>query len=343
MRFAPTLDPIARPPRILPPNTLPAPVTTKVDTSSSQGAVPTIPLLRHRSRHIVRRPLPFRIRVSQYTNLQRHSILIGAGGLVYANYIYHSYIIGAFHKFPEPVAVKLRRALYYTNISLSPKDAVKYYRQALEVADELGVDPFSDEILGVKIQLASLMEKIQQYPKAIEVLEIVKRDCLRWVEELGGKEGNEGKRTRVLGKTVGISVKLGELYANEYVMETEAAEEQLVWAVETVLKEKKRREDEGVKPGEGRWMTDEETGAALECMHTFPHPHRYSFEEATESSLLLLLALGHHYEQKNQHYLAAPLFLQALALIPQTDCHSVILSLSLPHPSRTLHLTPLPH
>ncbi|MCJ1365389.1 hypothetical protein MMC16_004510 [Acarospora aff. strigata] len=228
------------------------------------------------------------------------SILIGAGGLVYANYIYHSYIIGAFHKFPEPVAVKLRRALYYTNISLSPKDAVKYYRQALEVADELGVDPFSDEILGVKIQLASLMEKIQQYPKAIEVLEIVKRDCLRWVEELGGKEGNEGKRTRVLGKTVGISVKLGELYANEYVMETEAAEEQLVWAVETVLKEKKRREDEGVKPGEGRWMTDEETGAALE-------------------------SLGHHYEQKNQHYLAAPLFLQALALIPQTDCHSVIL------------------
>jgi hypothetical protein len=80
-----------------------------------------------------------------------HSILFGAGSLVYTNYIYNSYIIGAFSKFPEPVAQKLRRALYYTNISLSPKEAVKYYGQALAVADELGMDPFSDEILGVKI------------------------------------------------------------------------------------------------------------------------------------------------------------------------------------------------
>jgi hypothetical protein len=145
------------------------------------------------------------------------------------------------------------------------------------------------------------MEKIQQYRKAIDILESVKRDNLRWVEELGYAPGNEGKRTRVLGKTVGISVKLGELYANQYIDEKDAAEERLVWATETVLKEQARREKEGVKPGEGEWLDVDQIGASME-------------------------ALGHHYEEKNQHYLAAPLFLQALALSPPASCHTAVLS-----------------
>ncbi|KAI9813662.1 MAG: hypothetical protein M1827_003733 [Pycnora praestabilis] len=250
------------------------------------------------------------------------------GSLVYVNYVYKSYIVDAFHKFPEPVAQKLRRALYYTNISLSPQDAMKYYRQALAVADEVGMDPFSDEIIGVKIQVAALLEKIQQFQKAIDVLEIVRNDCLKWIDLYGAKEGKEGDRTRILGKTVGVSVKLGELYANEFVREQEAAEGALVWAVETVLKEKKRREDQGVKPGEGEWMTDEEIGGALECDYAPSNPspmHSQTRREINPNKLFT--ALGNHYEERNQHYLAAPLYLQCLSLLPLTDCHSVVLSI----------------
>ena len=127
------------------------------------------------------------------------------------------------------------------------------------------MDPFSDEILGVKIQVSKLFEQIKDYNTAIEVLELVQADCLKWIEEVGSKPGNEGRRTKVLGKTIGISVKLGEYYANEYVADREAAEERLVWAVTAVLKEQKRREDEGVKEGEGEWMTNEEIGGAFEC------------------------------------------------------------------------------
>ena len=184
--------------------------------------------------------------------------------LVWVNVVYQRYIIGDFKAYPEPVAVKLRRALYYTNIDPQPKNALKYYRQALEVADELGLDPFSEEMLGVKIQVALFYEKIHQYQGAIDVLEVIRRDCLTWIEQLGGKAGNEGKRTRVLGKTVAVSVKLAELYANVYVADREAAEEKLVWAVTALLKEEKRREDEGVKDGEGDWMTNEEIGGSLE-------------------------------------------------------------------------------
>lgn len=185
--------------------------------------------------------------------------------MLYTNYIYTHYIVGSFHTFPEAVANKLRGALYYSNIELDPKKAVEYYRQALAVADEVGMDPFSDEILGTKIQLAAFMEKINKYQKAIDVLEIVKSDCLKWIEARGQMEGNEAKRNRILGKTVGIGVKLGELYANEYIAELEAAERNLIEAVETTLKEQKRREDEGVKEGEGPWMSNEEMGGALEC------------------------------------------------------------------------------
>ena len=184
--------------------------------------------------------------------------------LFYVNWMYQTYIIGEFKAYPEPVAAKLRRALYYTDVSVQPQNALKYFRQALEVADEMGLDPFSDEMLGVKFQVARLFEKVHQYQQAINVLVIVRGDCLKWIEKLGGKAGNEGKRTRVLSRTIGISRKLGELYANEYVLENESAEEMLVWAVTTLLKELKTREDEGVKEGEGPWMSNEEIGGSLE-------------------------------------------------------------------------------
>ena len=174
------------------------------------------------------------------------------------------------------MAQKLRRALYYTNTDLQPKEALKYYRQALELANEMGMDPFSEEIIGVKIQVASLMEKINNFPKAIEVLEILKRDCLQWEQELGKLDRNKSKRTRVLKTTIAVSIKLGELYSNEYIKDPKTAEERLVWAVETSLREKARRDVQNVTvEEEGEWMNNDEMGASLEGIVTFlstPYP-----------------------------------------------------------------------
>ena len=127
------------------------------------------------------------------------------------------------------------------------------------------MDPFSDEILGVKLQFAAFMEKVHQHQKAIDVLEIVRADCQKWMEVRGGLEGNAANRNRVLGKTAQICVKLGDLYSSEYIMDDEAAEKNLVEGVEISLKEQKRREDEGVKEGEGEWLSNEQIGGALEC------------------------------------------------------------------------------
>lgn len=209
---------------------------------------------------------------------------------------------------------------------------MKYYRQALAIADEMGLDPFSNEMLGVKIQVSAFYEKMQQYQAAIQVLEIVRRDCLAWVEKLGEKHHEDGKRTRVLQKTVGISLKLGELYAGEHVQDKEAAEQQFIWAVETVLAEKKRRDIEGVKEGEGDWVSDEEFGNALVCKFcssTVASGRQIEQKKERDRELIIrLTALAQNYEAKDLHYLATPLFVRAFTLLPQRTCESVVLSAS---------------
>lgn len=63
---------------------------------------------------------------------------------------------------------------------------------------------------------------------------------------------------------VQISLKLGQLYDTRYVNEPENAEKRLVEAVESALSEKQRRERDGIKTGEGPWMTEDEMGGTLE-------------------------------------------------------------------------------
>ncbi|KAI0406409.1 TPR domain-containing protein [Xylaria palmicola] len=260
-----------------------------------------------------------------------------AAVVVYVVYIYFDYFQSEqFTRYPPEIAKSLRRAIYYTTYGPDPKLAHKYYKLALEQCVAAGLDPFSDEVMGLRIKIAAWLEGIGKYENSIEVLEALLADCKNWVElmekhvqdgaidESGrlkgaaptepnvAKEGDEpsgeeverenlwAKRNRVLGKSVGISVKLGDLHADPHVLQGDAAGEHLVWAVETILKELQRRQVDGVKKGEGEWMSPEEIGGAMEY-------------------------LGNHYESKSQHYLAAPLYLQAITYSPQNSCHTAVL------------------
>lgn len=239
-------------------------------------------------------------RTSTLTCLPIYSILFGVGCLIYANYFYLTYIIGNFAKYPEPVAEKLRRALYYDNIDPKPDKALRYYKEALLRAEEVGMDPWGAEVMGVRFRVTDLLERHGNAVLAAQILERIRKDCLNWVELEGEKHMEDGERTRILGKTVAMGVKLGELYSGPYIRDREAAEAALISAVETVLREKQRREREGVREGEGEWISDEEAGGSFET-------------------------LAHHYEQDGKYYLATPLFLHALALCPPKSCHTVVL------------------
>ncbi|TWU79123.1 hypothetical protein ED733_008782 [Metarhizium rileyi] len=264
-----------------------------------------------------------------------------------------SYIVSfynsEFSRYPEPVANTLRRAIYYTNYKPDPEMALKYYKKAMQQVKEVGLDPFSDEVLGIRIQVSFWLQKINSYKGSIDVLESVLQDCKNWVDvmeqsvadgkvnEAGrymyqptetqpatsktitpappaanvtetGKGGNGPepeietlwrKRQRLLAKAIGTAVKLGEMYAEEHVLEPDKSHDHLIWAVETSLKEFKRRKAEGIKPGEHEWLSPAELGGMME-------------------------SLGRDYERRSQFQLAVPLFFQALKLC-ESPCHRAVI------------------
>lgn len=228
-------------------------------------------------------------------------LILTTGAAIYIPWYYQNVIVKPYHNFPEPVANKLRRAIFYSRgKNLDLHEANKYFRQALALATELGMDPFGPEILGVKYAISTSFEQAGQYQLACDVLEIMRVDCQRWLDEFSHKHWTTGHRSRILKVVVQLNVKLGELYDTKYVNQPDDAEKRLVEAVETVLKESTRREKDGVKEGEGDFMTAEEIGGTMET-------------------------LAHHYEGNDSHYLATPLFLQALAMCPPKSCHGVVL------------------
>lgn len=127
----------------------------------------------------------------------------------------------------------------------------------------MGVDHFTPEIIYLKVKFASWAENEKAIPMSIQILEHVMSDNNRWIKERF-KPGKEGQRKDVLLANVRIANKLAELYTDDRVLQIDKAEERLVYAVETIMKEHKRREEEGVKEGEGDWINDEEFVAMLE-------------------------------------------------------------------------------
>lgn len=83
--------------------------------------------------------------------------LVGSAGVIgYVVYMYFTYYYAEqFTKYPPAIAKSLRRALYYSNYQEDQKLALKYYKLAIEQCNEHGLDPFSDEVVGIKIQLAA--------------------------------------------------------------------------------------------------------------------------------------------------------------------------------------------
>ena len=169
--------------------------------------------------------------------------------------------------YPEAVGLKLRRAKYFTDHKPDPAQAMRAYLMAAQLASQEGMHPLSDEVTGIWIEMARFLEKNGSFKEAIEVLEDQRVKCLTWVELHGDTEGNAGDRTRLLEKCIQLGHKIGELYSTPYYLNRALSEEYLVWSVETMLKENRRRREEGLKPGEGELGLDQdEQGAALEGM-----------------------------------------------------------------------------
>lgn len=205
-----------------------------------------------------------------------------------------------FASYPERVGLKIRRAMYYTDVEPDPAQAIKAHSQGLALAQEEGMDSLSDEVLGHKGEFARCLERFNRPDESIKLLDEAKRACLKWIRDHQDEPEHSARRTRLLLWAVKLSAAVAGFYAHSTIGNEQKVEENLVWAVETGLREHQRRQREGVREGEGGWLTPDELGT--------------QFEE-----------LGQHYEGRGQMYFASQLLLQALMIKPEKDCHAVIL------------------
>ncbi|PYI12304.1 hypothetical protein BO78DRAFT_392168 [Aspergillus sclerotiicarbonarius CBS 121057] len=258
------------------------------------------------------------------------SVATASGIFAYIAYVEATQVAPQYSKFPLPVAERLRTAVYYTDVDLNPHKAITAYKEAFMLGRELGMHPWSDEMMGIRLQIASVLEKAGLVPAAIQLLEKIRADSCGWVElsvkhkilqvaensEEANKKGEEAadplgadpvvldaydkikemeafeaqQRDKVKAKIVGISMKLAELYRSDYIQNDAKAEEALGFAVDYSLREMQRRSDAGLPVGGGHWMSLSEIASALTDLGTF-------------------------YFEKDQDNYALPLFLRALDLV----------------------------
>lgn len=268
--------------------------------------------------------------------------VVGATALlIYVAYVQVTYVNPQYSKFPPEVAKALRIAVYYTELDLNPSRALAAYQEALRIAMDQGIHPYSDEVLGIKLQVAMMLEKAGLVKAAIEVLERTKKDALMWINEgkrmrevaAKGPADNsvleaerqrkeredyeERQRDKTLKKVIGMEVKLAELYSSDHIQDEKRAEESQVAAVELCLKEMKRRQRLGLPVGQG---SDGDDGSWLNLIEI--------------ASAFTNLADTYTHQQKPE--LALPLYMQALAMVKEdegtsTSCKQVVLLNNVAH------------
>ena len=89
-----------------------------------------------------------------------------AAGSIIALKIYDRYY-GKKSAFPPEVEEKLRQAIYHSEIVNEPALSYKEFREALEIADSIGIDQWSDPYLGIKIRMTEMLEKHGMYSEAV--------------------------------------------------------------------------------------------------------------------------------------------------------------------------------
>ncbi|OXV07338.1 hypothetical protein Egran_04897 [Elaphomyces granulatus] len=270
--------------------------------------------------------------------------VVGATALlIYVTYVQVTYVNPQYNKFPPEVAKALRIAVYYTELDLNPSRALVAYQEALRIAMDQGIHPYSDEVLGIKLQVALMLEKAGLVKAAIEVLERTKKDALIWINEGRGmkevtakgradnsnttkihdsvleaqrqrkeqEDYEERQRDKTLKKVIGMEVKLAELYSSDHIQDEKRAEESQVAAVELCLKEMKRRQRLGLPVGQGSGGDDGSWLNLIEIASAFTD-------------------LADMYTQQQKPELALPLYMQALAMVKEdegnsTSCKQVVL------------------
>ncbi|KAJ5679607.1 hypothetical protein N7462_007851 [Penicillium macrosclerotiorum] len=283
------------------------------------------------------------------------SVVGGLAIFAYISYVEVTRVQPQYHKFPQPVADSLRTAVYYTEIDLNPPKALKAYKEALRIAVEMGMHPFSDEVLGIKLQVAMMLEKAGLVKPAIEVLERTKNEALSWVEE--GRESESAPVDKSKTEKVLAQAKI----APENVQIDEGALQDAEKEMKEMQEFEARQRDRTLKKVVGmemklgelyssEYIQDEKKAEAAQvaavelCLKEMHRRQKLGLSvgsaatgDGSDNSWLnmteiatALAELADTYSAKERHELAMPLYLRALDMIRGVEgdspsCKQVVL------------------
>lgn len=187
--------------------------------------------------------------------------------------------------YPLPVEQRLRLALHYTHISPDPETASGYFVDAIKKAEELGMDPYSKEFVGIRIRFSEMLETFGHMRAAIEILNDVTKEFEQRLAEMddgklkvldnqpvqpsSGEDSGEpviDMRKHLIKTIIQAKVKLSSMWESEYMQDTNMAKQTLSDAVGLIVKETKDPQINGFTEDNGAGLTTGEIASILSQM-----------------------------------------------------------------------------
>ena len=186
-----------------------------------------------------------------------------------------------FADWPAPVENQLRVALHFTHVKPNPDLAAECFAGALEAAEKCGMDPFSKEVMGIRIRLAEMLEQFGRVKSSIEVLNSVVEDCQEKLTELSRstvlkalknekaspqEEKEISRHTAMLRGIIQAKVKIAGLYDSEFIQDPASAKKTLSEAVGLLVQHTQDPQTKGFSEDNAAGLSLEEIAAMLSQM-----------------------------------------------------------------------------
>lgn len=186
-----------------------------------------------------------------------------------------------FAGWPAPVENQLRVALHFTHVNPNPDLAAECFAGALEAAEKCGMDPFSKEVMGIRIRLAEMLEQFGRVKSSIEVLNSIIEDCEEKLTELSRgtvlkalqsenpsvqEKKDAAQHTAMVRGIIQAKVKIAGLYDSEFIQDSASAKKTLSEAVGLLVQHTQDPQTKGFNEDNAAGLSLEEIAAMLSQM-----------------------------------------------------------------------------
>ena len=183
--------------------------------------------------------------------------------------------------YPPNVESFLRLALHHTHVRPDPDAASEAYVHALNQAERVGMDPFSKEVLGIRIKLAECLEKFGRVKGAVGVLKGIAIECEEKVRDMDRKSVRNSRlalaendmttdqmadseaRKALLRQVIQCEVKAATLCTSDYIQDPKAAKDLLSRSMKLLVEESQDAKNKGFTAENGAGLSLDEIASIL--------------------------------------------------------------------------------